>query len=54
MVTAPDAIVRDDKVTIVDDGVAGLAKEDYDAALRNTKNVMGCRSCNRIRMHQAG
>ncbi len=39
--TASDAVLRDYKVTVVEDGVAGLAKEDHDAALRIMKNVMG-------------
>jgi nicotinamidase-related amidase len=41
MVTASDTVVRDYKVTVVEDGVAGLAREDPDAALRIMKNVMG-------------
>lgn len=39
--TAYDAVVRDYAVTVVEDGVAGLAKEDHDAALRIMKNVLG-------------
>ncbi len=39
--TASDAVLRDYKVTIVEDGVAGLAREDHDAALRIMKNVLG-------------
>ncbi len=39
--TAADAVLRDYDVTVVEDGVAGLAKEDHDAALRIMKNVMG-------------
>jgi len=39
--TASDAVLRDYAVTIVEDGVAGLAKEDHDAALRIMKNIMG-------------
>jgi len=41
MFTAADAVLRDYKVTIVEDAVAGLAKEDHVAALRIMKNVMG-------------
>ena len=41
MVTASDAVLRDYKVTVVKDGVAGLAREDHDAALRIMKTVMG-------------
>jgi nicotinamidase-related amidase len=45
--TASDAVLRDYAVTVVEDGVAGLAKEDHDAALRIMKNVMGVRIENR-------
>ncbi len=38
--TASDAVLRDYTVTVVEDGVAGLSKEDHDAALRIMKNVM--------------
>ena len=41
MFTASDAVLRDYKVSVVSDGVAGLAKEDHDAALRIMKNVLG-------------
>ncbi len=41
MFTAADAVLRDYNVTVVEDGVAGLAREDHDAALRIMKNVMG-------------
>ena len=41
MFTAADAGLRDYSVTIVEDGVAGLAKEDHDAALRIMKNILG-------------
>lgn len=41
MFTASDAILRDYKVTVIKDGVAGLSKEDHEAALRIMKNVMG-------------
>src|SRR5574341_76620 len=39
--TASDAVLRDFKVAVVEDGVAGLSREDHDAALRIMKNVMG-------------
>ena len=39
--TASDATLRDYRVTVVEDGVAGIAKEDHDAALRIMKNVLG-------------
>jgi nicotinamidase/pyrazinamidase len=39
--TAADAVLRDYAVTVVQDGVAGIAKEDHDAALRIMRNVMG-------------
>jgi nicotinamidase-related amidase len=38
--TAADAVLRDYKVAVVEDGVAGLAREDHDAAIRIMKNVM--------------
>ena len=41
MFTASDAVLRDYAVTVVEDGVAGITKEDHDAALRIMKNVMG-------------
>ena len=41
MFTASDAVLREYKVTVVEDGIAGLAKEDHDAALRIMKNVLG-------------
>jgi nicotinamidase-related amidase len=41
MFTASDAVLRDYKVTVVEDAVAGISKEDHDAALRIMKNVMG-------------
>ncbi len=41
MFTASDAVLRDYKVTVVEDAVAGLSIEDHDAALRIMKNVMG-------------
>ena len=39
--TASDAVLRDYKVSVVADSVAGITKEDHDAALRIMKNVMG-------------
>ena len=39
--TAADAVLRDYQVTVVEDGVAGIAREDHDAALRIMKNVLG-------------
>jgi nicotinamidase-related amidase len=39
--TASDAVLRDYTVAVVADGVAGLAREDHEAALRIMKNVMG-------------
>jgi len=39
--TASDAVLRDYAVTVVEDGVAGITREDHDAALRIMKNVMG-------------
>jgi nicotinamidase/pyrazinamidase len=41
--TASDAVLRDYSVTVVADGVAGIAKEDHDAALRIMKNALGVR-----------
>ncbi len=38
--TTADAVQRGYTITIVEDGVAGLAKEDHDAALRIMKNVL--------------
>ncbi len=43
MFTASDAVLRDYKVTVVKNGVAGITKEDHDAALRIMKNVLGVR-----------
>jgi nicotinamidase-related amidase len=39
--TAYDAVERDYSVTVPEDCVAGLAKEDHDAALRIMQNVLG-------------
>jgi nicotinamidase-related amidase len=41
MFTASDAVLRNYGVTVVEDGVAGIAREDHEAALRIMKNVMG-------------
>ncbi len=41
MFTASDAVLRNYNVTVVESAVAGLAKEDHDAALRIMKNVLG-------------
>jgi nicotinamidase-related amidase len=41
MFTASDAVLRDYDVLVVENGVAGLAREDHDAALRIMKHVMG-------------
>ncbi|MBF0506586.1 MAG: cysteine hydrolase [Nitrospirae bacterium] len=41
--TAYDAVLRDYTVTVVGDGVAGIDKEDHDAALRIMKNVLGAK-----------
>jgi nicotinamidase-related amidase len=41
MFTASDAVLRDYKVSVVEDGMAGLSKEDHDAGLRIMKNVLG-------------
>jgi nicotinamidase-related amidase len=38
---AHDAVLRGFRVTVVEDGIARLAKEDHDAALRIMKNVLG-------------
>lgn len=46
--TASDAVLRDFRVAVVEDGVAGLAKEDHDAAIRIMKNVLG------VEMAQSG
>ncbi len=39
--TASDAVLRDYAVTVVRNGVAGLTKDDHDAALRIMQSVMG-------------
>ncbi len=40
MFTASDAVLMDYKVTVVKDAVAGLSREDHEAALRIMKDVM--------------
>jgi nicotinamidase-related amidase len=44
--TASDAVLRGYDVAVVQDGVAGLAREDHDAALRIMKNVLGVKLVN--------
>jgi nicotinamidase-related amidase len=39
--TASDAVLLGYTVTVVEDGVAGIAREDHEAALRIMKNVLG-------------
>jgi nicotinamidase/pyrazinamidase len=39
--TASDAVLRDYLVTVIEDGVADLSREDHEAALRIMKNVLG-------------
>lgn len=39
--TAADAVLREYNVTVVEDSVAGLTKDDHDAALRIMRNVLG-------------
>ncbi len=39
--TAADAVLRDYRVTVEEEGVAGIATEDHDAALRIMQNVLG-------------
>lgn len=39
--TAADAVLKDYRVTVVRDAVAGIAPEDHEAALRIMKNVLG-------------
>lgn len=41
--TAADAVLRDYAVSAVEQGVAGILREDHDAALRIMKNVLGVR-----------
>jgi nicotinamidase-related amidase len=41
--TAYDAVLRGYNVVVVQDGVAGLEREDHEAALRIMKNVLGAK-----------
>jgi nicotinamidase-related amidase len=41
MSAASEAVLRDYGVSVVLDGVAGLAREDHDAGIRIMKNVLG-------------
>lgn len=41
--TASDAVLREYTVTVVEDAIAGIARDDHDAALRIMKNVLGVR-----------
>ncbi|UCE79610.1 MAG: cysteine hydrolase [Nitrospiraceae bacterium] len=41
--TAADAVLRDYAVSVVQDGVAGIASKDHNAALRIMKNVLGAK-----------
>jgi len=41
MFTASDAVLRGYRVTVVQNGVAGLSKEDHEAGLRIMKDVLG-------------
>ena len=43
MFTASDAVLRGYDVTVVEKGVAGLAPEDHEAAIRIMKGVMGAK-----------
>lgn len=38
---ASEAVLRDYKVAVIEGGVAGLEKEDHEAAIRIMKNVLG-------------
>ncbi len=42
--TASDAVLRNYGVTVVENGVAGLAREDHEAAIRIMKHVLGVRA----------
>ena len=44
--TASDAVLRGYDVEVVKDGVAGIAPEDHDAALRIMKNVLNVKILN--------
>jgi nicotinamidase/pyrazinamidase len=39
--TASDAVLRGYSVIVVEDGVAGIGKEDHDAAIRIMRSVLG-------------
>jgi nicotinamidase-related amidase len=39
--TAYEGVLRNYPITVVENGVAGIAREDHDAALRIMKNVLG-------------
>lgn len=39
--TASDAVLRNYRVTVVENAVAGIAREDHEAALRIMKQVLG-------------
>jgi nicotinamidase-related amidase len=41
MFTASDAVLRNYRVTVVEKGVAGLSRDDHEAAIRIMKNVLG-------------
>lgn len=41
--TASDAVLRNYKVAVVEKGVAGLSRDDHEAAIRIMKNVLGVR-----------
>jgi nicotinamidase/pyrazinamidase len=41
--TASDAVLRDYAVTVVEDCVAGLSREDHEAALRIMERVLGAK-----------
>jgi nicotinamidase/pyrazinamidase len=38
--TASDAVLRDYAVSVVEDGIAGISREDHEAAMRIMKNVL--------------
>ena len=38
---AAEAVLRDYSVSVIEAGVAGLAPDDHEAALRIMKNVLG-------------
>ncbi len=38
--TASDAVLRDYMVSVVEDGIAGISREDHEAAIRIMKNVL--------------